>query len=930
VCVQLAANRRPEPDLLRTDRVELVLCIDEPGRLGPDFRISDPPPTQSLTLALGSDNEETVLVYGPWADKQRSLFQEHFFPFAFQNQQVFAPQSAREAVALKVKVICTGPLALRLPHLRSDPGAFTNCKQQAGANDGGCLGPGQADEASFYELLAAQMARVVEEQRKSDELQQKYEFTLNSPATSPQPPAEADVDAQGGAERDGWWYFAALDLNAVLARLPPDLPEDGLSRFVDRFNAIATYQRALVAAAPDLPSIPLAGADTWPAADRARWFWGAYAGREAELVRAAGLQAQSLRELGYAVSMLPSGLPLSALAMATGLPDSGADLAFVHARLAALGDEWTHGMEQVAADPRSRLAEWFPPAASAASVALPSSRDLDNDTLPWYAKSRNESLLNEDAAPGHHHARLPAIAAFPAYSSQHTASAAGPLALAARSGTACGWMDVGVKPGTVVTVTYPWFPLQASGSVLELSADLKRPTLTTSATSCLGVEAASAVLRASILYPLAWNGEQAWSLECIVQTPKLYLLRTDMEAIKDLGADWARNALELSSVAFFIPSRLNVHLELRNAEWSYLVNENNVVAKPDDRAHNTYILAAVPQVEVRVDAKYIEFQPSSNVVHCQVRFASDSDFHLPARASLILPEKHLLRQIPLPVAMHGQGGATSRPDPVFMEFKEMKLDLTYAGSNVIHYRFICYPEAIKALQCFTENYLSEHVCPVSWDAFRASGGKDFKTLLAFRSWYEDPDSLLPCRFPGNASDAVARLSVYNGVMLFPTALYPALSPNGVLVSPEDDCVSVFTREFTLLARSSAESLENNLDIGELRVRGWAGGLRQPTCAPRSPDPRAGANGEQAPARAEAITRHGLGLDAVLAAVVHHDDDAGPERGPHGPQPVGTGRDQRTARGPALPVRAERARRAGPIRDVPADGQGAARLDLGGL
>jgi len=79
---------------------------------------------------------------------------------------------------------------------------------------------------------------------------------------------------------------------------------------------------------------------------------------------------------------------------------------------------------------------------------------------------------------------------------------------------------------------------------------------------------------------MAWNGEQLWDMHITVQTPKFYLLRTDMDAMLDLSRDWSSNSPDAQSVAFFIPSSLNVRLDFRNAEWMYLVNEHNVVARP--------------------------------------------------------------------------------------------------------------------------------------------------------------------------------------------------------------------------------------------------------------------------------------------------------------------------------------------------------------
>ena len=84
---------------------------------------------------------------------------------------------------------------------------------------------------------------------------------------------------------------------AVLSQLGSHHDEASLVRFTDWFNAVILYQRSLMAAIDDLPDIPILRSDTWTPLDRARWYWGAYAGREMELVKLSGLDVQSLREL---------------------------------------------------------------------------------------------------------------------------------------------------------------------------------------------------------------------------------------------------------------------------------------------------------------------------------------------------------------------------------------------------------------------------------------------------------------------------------------------------------------------------------------------------------------------------------------------------------------------------------------------------------
>jgi len=141
------------------------------------------------------------------------------------------------------------------------------------------------------------------------------------------------------------------------------------------------------------------------------------------------------------------------------------------------------------------------------------------------------------------------------------------------------------------------------------------------------------------------------------------------------------------------------------------------------------------------------------------------------------------------------------------------------------FRLTCYPEALNSINTFMLNYLSSDTCPVSLDAYRASGCRNLKTLLAFRSWFEDENSLLPRAFPANSFDTTARLTIFNGIMLFPTAMYPPLSPSGVLLSPEDDCLSLFTREFVMQMRTGPDHVENSLDVQPIRLLAPRGAKR---------------------------------------------------------------------------------------------------------
>ncbi|RKP04573.1 hypothetical protein THASP1DRAFT_33643 [Thamnocephalis sphaerospora] len=113
------------PDIIECEELALVYYSDVPGTVptawnratvavAHDVGNRDPAPQWGLRLTL----RDSLLQYGPWADAQRALLQDFFFPSAYRNQsktERLIPGETRLHTEFRLDISFAGDTNFRLP-----------------------------------------------------------------------------------------------------------------------------------------------------------------------------------------------------------------------------------------------------------------------------------------------------------------------------------------------------------------------------------------------------------------------------------------------------------------------------------------------------------------------------------------------------------------------------------------------------------------------------------------------------------------------------------------------------------------------------------------------------------------------------------------------------------------------------------------------
>ncbi|KAH9255077.1 hypothetical protein BASA81_006836 [Batrachochytrium salamandrivorans] len=845
-----------EPNLLKTGKIELFVHTDQPGKVGVTemerFQVGNmmlPPPRQSLTFYLGgggaaAEEEEVMIAYGPWADRQRALFMEHFFPYLSEDQVAYVPKlgQRREALAVDIKVNFIRLGELRFLYREQDLGLLMTDSTGGTREHRGLW---YEVQQSLEEMMLAQQSSDVAEEKAERARQQKLQRLRASEAQIKRNEDQSELPgklALREIEKDAWLLCDKLDVDIFLKHCS-FTDEVDLALLADTFNAMSRFQRSICDAMPYLnPSLfPVSEYLAWSTLDKARWLWGEFSGREScmfpppppsyseEPVPAA---ISELRQSWEALRIPPF---LWHLAPSNG----GNDLL----KLCALEmDESKRAeLEVLASDPRSRLSRWYDFASEAAAAAAAAS--------------------SASSQPGLHsrHASGPAVVAPPARSSEGNSghaysnqmlpppfdSYSGPVSNAYSWNTTCGYLDILVQPGSLVQVTMALYPLvHENGCSTVVNIEFKKPRVSCSATRSVIAEASSAHLSASVFYPLVWNDTQQYRVDAQLYSPIFKFLKADLQALGDLAKDWTSNAAEPLSADFFVPVTYQVAVRYSNCELRFNVNESNVVDLPDETADfNTFCSLVVPTGTLNVAMNQLEYKPRSSRLELGWEWNSDSILGLPIRCNLVLPVHHPKRSIPVANKVNnGSGGSPNTAiamsgSMVFLEISQVKSTIEYEyfsppavmGGGDLNVdvldmdleldacRFTAYPEAVLALSRFQENYLGANVCFISKDLFRAFGGENFKTLLAYRMWSDRESG---CRkVVENEFESRVRGTFTNSLVFLPTELYPRLTSEGALMHPEEDAITLFSREIVVEMRGWGESaVEYSIDVHPIRIQ----------------------------------------------------------------------------------------------------------------
>lgn len=149
-----------------------------------------------------------------------------------------------------------------------------------------------------------------------------------------------------------------------------------------------------------------------------------------------------------------------------------------------------------------------------------------------------------------------------------------------------GWVDI--KIGNESAISY-MMGLQPSpdGWNSKLDVELRKPEISTSVNNKLLLSANRLALECDLSGPLLWNADTTWIFNNQTDGMQLFLLREHVTLITDLVSDWTSGPEP--EYGLFVPMIYQLNIELRDAEFLFNVNDQNVINDANNFEENTFV-----------------------------------------------------------------------------------------------------------------------------------------------------------------------------------------------------------------------------------------------------------------------------------------------------------------------------------------------------
>lgn len=93
--------------------------------------------------------------------------------------------------------------------------------------------------------------------------------------------------------------------------------------------------------------------------------------------------------------------------------------------------------------------------------------------------------------------------------------------------------------------------------------------------------------------PLNWKAQRNWSIDLVLDTPDLLLMREHINLFTDLAKDWSSGPP--SDFHHFVPMHYDFHVSLMNYKVHLFINDFNIVDAPRSMdANGEYFLPMAP------------------------------------------------------------------------------------------------------------------------------------------------------------------------------------------------------------------------------------------------------------------------------------------------------------------------------------------------
>ena len=172
-----------------------------------------------------------------------------------------------------------------------------------------------------------------------------------------------------------------------------------------------------------------------------------------------------------------------------------------------------------------------------------------------------------------------------------------------------GWLDVCLSKDSTVTFIMDMVPGH-DGYHNRVTADLRRPEMSTSVNHGLFWKAKSQVLSCGLPNPLGWNSLHEWNISIQGESVEVFFLRDHVFLVNDLISDWASGPP--ADFYTFVPYKYLIDLHMINLILFLNVNESNIINSPANLEDNNLVKVKGQDLNTKLTIDASAYRPIKN------------------------------------------------------------------------------------------------------------------------------------------------------------------------------------------------------------------------------------------------------------------------------------------------------------------------------
>ncbi|KAI5781462.1 hypothetical protein EDC01DRAFT_665825 [Geopyxis carbonaria] len=187
-----------------------------------------------------------------------------------------------------------------------------------------------------------------------------------------------------------------------------------------------------------------------------------------------------------------------------------------------------------------------------------------------------------------------------------------------------GWIDLKVGNESTVSYIMDMYPSRNGwNSIMNL--ELRNPEVSSSVNHKLLWKAENQTLQCDLSAPLIWNTDTKWIFNNVSTDMQVFLLREHVTLLTDLVSDWISGPT--AEYWTFVPMVYQLNLVLKNSEFFFNVNDQNIINNANSFEDNTFVILRnlggdKGYLSGTVNMDFREFCPQSSTVEFLVETIS--------------------------------------------------------------------------------------------------------------------------------------------------------------------------------------------------------------------------------------------------------------------------------------------------------------------